>query len=650
MDIYSSFDDSSSNYNKKADISISDQLSDFGKLRISALTKAAEISPYVKEVTIGPNSPAKTQEQIIERSPVNPSKIKEEENLLEDRIREDLRYTLIMKEYETKLQECSEESFRELIEKMIAKRTEMLSNYWKAQSEECQRRALERKNRKLLLLQQQKDNDNESLLEKAKLDEQKTQLINKQTIDNLNKFLEEQNKATARITAITDSHAKICKSYKDITDIIQTEPLGKRLCEKYQESINRVIGSINVMMELCKTTTLTDKEVHQAKMLALSIDDVRKKLIEDIHAVTARLKREAEAESRKKKELEEKKLQEAKAKKEAEIAQRAEVAAQATEQAKKTKPMFHSAKNYSNYEELKTFLDNYESQYKELLENVNLKKFRFDCQKAVNTPVNALSSVSGMHMKDKYDKLSKLLKGEQVQVLDTYIQATQHPQGLAYCTALLAKKIVRQGDLLVSSNPEAAFPLAAVTVALCSQFPILTKLLEANFHRQCPYSVPMFLPQKEGQTDKEFYLSRGYIYNDEGAVEKQDKFLKRMSGIFRLYCAIWIAKTPRFINAPNPHSLSYGWRWLASFINLRPEPDISATLLHDFFSVCGHEFFKHYGKQFTKIIKLIATDYLAILKNLDEGGPKTRLEVFLQNVLKTGQIAPPSGLLQPNTW
>ncbi|XP_026760773.2 mRNA export factor Gle1 [Galleria mellonella] len=635
---------------KKTDLSISDQLADFKKLRISALTKAAEISPLIKEVTIGPNSPIKKQEVHVERPVINT--VKKGENLIEDKIREDLRYTLIMKEYETKMQKTTEDSFRELIEKMIAKRAEVMGKYWKAQSEECERRALERRNRKLQMLKQQQENDNVSLLERAKLDEQNTQLVNKQTIENMNRILEEQNKATARFAAITDSHTKICICYSEISNLIQTEPLGKTVCDKYVSLIDTVLGNITILLELCKTGAITEKEVKQAEILSLNIDNVKTKIIEDLHEIKqqelVKKQKELEEEARKKKELEEKMTQEAKIKEaEAEITVIQDPSLQHT---KKVKPTFYSCKNYSHYEELKTFLDEYEAQYKELLENVNLKKFRFDCQKAVNTPVNALSSVSGLHIKDKYEKLSKLLKGDRVQVLDTYVTATQHPQGLFYCTALLAKKIVQQGDRLVSSNPEAAFPLAAIAVALSSQFPIFGKLLEANFHKQCPYLVPMYLPQKEGQTDKEFYLSRGYTYNEDGVVEKQDKFLKRISGIFQLQCAIWIAKTPRFLNTPNPYSLKYGWCWLASFVNLKPEADISATLLNDFFTICGHEFFKHYGKQFTKVIKLVNTDYLTILQSIDEGGPKTRLEVFLQSVLKSGHIPPPNGVLQPNTW
>ncbi|XP_059053268.1 mRNA export factor Gle1 [Achroia grisella] len=647
-DVYNVDRNSRSNSHKKSEFSITNQLANFEKLRISALTKAAEISPLVTEVTIGPNTPNKRQEFQDQKPLITATK--EGENLIEDRIREDLRYTLIMKEYETKLQKTTEDSFIELIEKMISKRIEFMGKYWEAQSEQCERRALDRRNRKLQMLKQQQENDNLSLLERAKLDEQNTQVVNKQTIENMNKILEEQNKATARFAAIMDSHTKICICYNEISNLIQTEQMGKTICDKYINTINTVVGNINVLLELCKSNAITEKEVKQADILSLNIDNVRNKIIEDLQEMKRqellRKQKELEQEARKKKELEEKEAEKAKIKNTDTILTHNTV----IQHTKKVKPTFYSPVNYSYYEELRTFLEQYEAQYKELLENINLKKFRFDCQKAVNTPVNALSSVSGHHMKDKYEKLFKLLKGDRVQVFDTYVTATQHPQGLFYCTALLAKKIVQQGDRLVSSNPEAAFPLAAIAVALWSQFPIFGKLLEANFHKQCPYLVPMFLPQKEGQTDKEFYLSRGYTYNEDGVVEKQDKFLKRISGIFQLHCAIWIAKTPKFLNTQNPHSLRFGWQWLASFVNLKPEPDISATLLHDFFTICGNDFFKYYSEQFRKIIKLVSTDYLAILQNIDEGGPKTRLEVFLQDVLKSGHIAPPSGLLQLSSW
>ncbi|CAH0728542.1 unnamed protein product, partial [Brenthis ino] len=634
---YSYIDDLSRSGAKCGDISISETLADFERLRISALTKAAEISPLVTEVTIGPRSPIQKEKF---KTDTRPSNIDEEfVDLIQDKVGEDLRYTLLLKDYEAKLQENSEDLFKNLVEKMMNSYAETMQRYWKKQSDECKRKTLELRAKKIQMAKQLRENDNLTVLENVRLDEQKFQMINQQTIENMNRILDEQNKATTRFASIRHSHAKICICHNEIINAVLTGPQGREIKKKYVQSINTVITNISAIMDNCKTGTITDKEVKQSEILSLNIENIKQQILEDLK----------QHEQLKKEEAKQKKLERQKAL-DAKEAENAQIKQALVEQAKRAQSMFYSETNFTFYQELKNFLESYESSYKELLENTNLKKFRFDCQKAVNTPVNALSSVSGMHMRDKYDKLAKLLRGEKVQVLDTYVMASQHPQGLNYCTALLAKKIVRQGDLLVSSNPEAAFPLAAVTVALWTQFPDFGKLLEAYFHRFCPYLVPMMLPQKEGQSDKEFYLSRGYTYNDDGVVEKQDKFLKRMSGIFRLHCAIWIAKTPKFINSSNPCSLCFGWKWLASFINLKPEPDISATLLHDFFIVCGSEFFKHYRKQCIKIIKLLSMEYLNILNNIDEGGPKTRLEVFLQNILKTGHIPPPNGLLPSNTW
>ncbi|GBP47007.1 Nucleoporin GLE1 [Eumeta japonica] len=629
------------NEKKRKDDYVCSELVDFQRLRISALTKAAEISPFVKEITIGPNSPSKIEDYNKEKE--NPIST---EDLIEDKIGNDLKDTIIIKEYEAQLHENSEVYFKNLIEKMIIKRTEIMRKYWNKQTENCERKALELRSRKLQMLKELQDSDNLSVLEKAKLDEQNNQLINRKTIENMNKILEEQNIATARFASITDSHTKFCIIYNEINQMLLNSHLPADISGRYIMELNSNILDINTLMDSCKSGSITETEVKQAEILALNIEKVKRNISNDIVIMKKREQEIEEEENHKKEEA--LKLSQEKVKKEQQCQPSDELTS--ADKSIKTKPVFYSNKNYTNYEELYNFLCNYESQYKDLLTDSSWKKFRFDCQKAVNTPVNAISSVNSMHMRDKYEKLSKLLRGERVQILDTYVTVSQHPQGLAYCTALLARKIVRQGDLLVSSNAESAFPLAAITVALLPQFPDFAKLLEANFYRECPYLVPMFLPQVEGQSDKDFYRSRGYHYNEEGVVEKQDKFLKRMSGIFRLRCAIWTAKCPKFVNANNPQGLQCAWHWIASFLNLKIEPDICATLIYDFFNVCGFECHKRYGKQFMKIIRLIHKDYLMLLDKIDEGGPKTRLEVYLQKIIETGEIPPPSGLLPSHIW
>lgn len=94
------------------------------------------------------------------------------------------------------------------------------------------------------------------------------------------------------------------------------------------------------------------------------------------------------------------------------------------------------------YLSLKSNLENFEKVLSPLLSEDSLKKFRFNCQKAVTIPVNAISPVSGAHMTDKYLKLHNLLSGRAVEVGDVKVVATQHPLGVQFCKLLLAKKFV----------------------------------------------------------------------------------------------------------------------------------------------------------------------------------------------------------------
>ena len=112
-----------------------------------------------------------------------------------------------------------------------------------------------------------------------------------------------------------------------------------------------------------------------------------------------------------------------------------------------------------------------------------------------------------------------------------------------------------------------AFPVAAVAVALWSDFPDFGELLLAHFRRACPYILPVFLPRLEGQTNEEYYKSLGYKYTEDGTVEKQDKYLTRMTGLMRLYASIIVTKQRRGCNTPHPHGIQNAWRWLAITLN-----------------------------------------------------------------------------------
>lgn len=192
-----------------------------------------------------------------------------------------------------------------------------------------------------------------------------------------------------------------------------------------------------------------------------------------------------------------------------------------------------TVKDLDRYESVLVFAKKFKETFIQLENDPSLKTFRFDCKKAVNVPVNSLSDVNAQHILDKYRKLHNLLSGQPVQIANKqHLNAGAHPQGVAFCTDLLAKKFVLQGDTMVSSNPESAFPYASVMLSLWNDFPDFGRLVLAYFYQFCPYLIPMYVPKQASQSEEEYYKQLGYQYSADGEVEKQDKFLKRMTGEF----------------------------------------------------------------------------------------------------------------------
>lgn len=307
------------------------------------------------------------------------------------------------------------------------------------------------------------------------------------------------------------------------------------------------------------------------------------------------------------------------------------------------------------YNKLQENLKSVQKSYEELKQSKDkdLKKYCFDIQKAINTPINAVSSQSGAHFMDKLRRLQNLLNGQTVEVGTKKVSAVSHPAGMAFCKELLAKKLVKQGQEQVSSNYKSAFPFAALAVGLWSQYPDVGDLILANFHHQCPFLVPYHIAKTENQSNEEYYKLLGYLYDDEGNIEKQDKYLKRMSGFTRLYAAILVSNPPPGCGQVNPFGLEKAWQWLSRLLNLEPQPDITATMLFDFLEVCGFAMAKAYDKQFFKLIQILIQGYFPKIEAVTpkgSGGPVTRLKSYLQNCLKSQTFPPPPGLLSPGFW
>ncbi|XP_062854325.1 mRNA export factor GLE1 [Trichomycterus rosablanca] len=285
--------------------------------------------------------------------------------------------------------------------------------------------------------------------------------------------------------------------------------------------------------------------------------------------------------------------------------------------------------------------------------DLQTKKLRMELQKAATIPVSQISSISGSQLKEVFDKIDKLLSGRPVKSGGKSVTTSQHPHGLEYVSYKLADKFVKQGEEEVASHHEAAFPIAVVASGLWELHPKMGDLLLAHLHKKCPYAVPHYPPMKDGTSVEDYQRILGYRVEDSG-VEGQDSFLKRMSGMIRLYAAIIQLRWPNSNKqGAHPHGLNHGWRWLAQMLNMEPIADITATLLFDFLEVCGNALVKQYQWQFWKLILLIKEEYFPRIEAVTSSGQMgsvTRLQQFLETSLRNRQIDPPKGHLNTSFW
>ncbi|XP_036000219.1 nucleoporin GLE1 [Fundulus heteroclitus] len=281
------------------------------------------------------------------------------------------------------------------------------------------------------------------------------------------------------------------------------------------------------------------------------------------------------------------------------------------------------------------------------------KRLKLELQKAATIPVSQISTNSGSQLREIFDKIDRLLSGRAVASGGKSVSASQHPQGLEFVAYKLAEKFVKQGEEEVASHHEAAFPIGVVASGIWELHPQVGDLILAHLHRKCPYAVPHFPPMKEGTPVEEYQRILGYRVDDSG-VEGQDSFLKRMSGMIRLYAAVIQLRWPHGSKqGAVPHGLNHGWRWLAQMLNMEPLADITATLLFDFLEVCGNALMKQYQAQFWKLVLLLRDEYFPRIEAVTSSGQMgsvIRLKQFLETSLQSRQIAPPKGQLSSTFW
>lgn len=285
--------------------------------------------------------------------------------------------------------------------------------------------------------------------------------------------------------------------------------------------------------------------------------------------------------------------------------------------------------------------------------DMKTKKSKMELQKAATIPVSQIGTTSGSQLKEIFEKIDKLLSGRAVMSGGKSVCTSQHPCGQEFVNYKLAEKFVKQGEEEVASNHLAAFPIAVVASGVWELHPNVGELILAHLHKMCPYSVPYYPPMKEGMSIEEYQRILGYRV-DDSKVEEQDSFLKRMSGMIRLYAAIIQLRWPHTNKqGPHPHGLNHGWRWLAQILNMEPLANVTATVLFDFLEVCGNALMMQYRDQFWKLLLLIKEEYFPRIEAITRSGQMgsvTRLKQFLENSLRTKHIGIPNGQLDHSFW
>lgn len=586
----------------------------YENLKISAFGKLKQINSAVPNVTVGANSSLKEpveQKQFTKVEIKNVVKIVKTtppiqriETMHSSAV---LRKIIVAKEMERigKVQEATANRLKVMREQQMLLEIETRSK-WLAKQKELLQKAKDDQ-AEILKVQEEHDKDAELRSEQRRLYYQELEERRKRKDEEI-KAKEQLKKVLQSIEKVKENQEKIAVVYQDIANILKTSAIDRSTKNSIMEDLELIIAEIDEITHKCKAGVIHN-QVQRSSELLEQIQYLMNK-IQKIQTVIDDHNKAKEAEIDK----------------------------------------FVSKSSFQRYSELGAFLQYHDKLFEELSENSSLKKFKFDCKKAVNIPINAISAANPHHLLDKYNKLSNLLSGKTVTIGDSQICATQHPQGVAFCMDLLAKKFIQQADLLISCNPEAAFCYASVILSLWQEFPDFGKLLLAHFYKQCPYLVPIHLARVIGQSDEEYYTSAGYRYVN-GKIENQDQFLKRMAGVMRLYSAIIISKPKKsHQNGTHPHGLSQGWGWLAATLNLEPKTDITATLLHVFLETAGYAMQNVYKNEFRKLLRYIINVYMPMLKKMHSGGPYRRLEVLLEEYEEKGYFEERKGVLSNSYW
>ncbi|CAG7829479.1 unnamed protein product [Allacma fusca] len=271
------------------------------------------------------------------------------------------------------------------------------------------------------------------------------------------------------------------------------------------------------------------------------------------------------------------------------------------------------------------------------------KEFYSAALKVVNTTLNSISN-SPAHIRVKADQLVNLLQAKPVYLGEssgTNFVSSAQPQGDLFVYNLLAFRFVKKSESEISKGHTSVEPLAMLGVSVAKQFPQWAVLVRANFYKMCPFLVPFSFP-RNNMSVEEYAIAMGHeLKGSESAVRQA--LLDKMTGYCTLYTLMVkifeIQKVTDIGDATQFFSMAEVWRILVASMKLKPQLDMTATIIQIILENLGSRLASLYGMQFRKLIDLFLTSYLPEIRKETPPGKTaalTRLELFLESKIKKG--------------
>ncbi|KAK7080586.1 hypothetical protein SK128_000306 [Halocaridina rubra] len=252
--------------------------------------------------------------------------------------------------------------------------------------------------------------------------------------------------------------------------------------------------------------------------------------------------------------------------------------------------------------------------------------------------INQLHGTDQNVNRERLQKLLNFLAGRKVHHNNKIYCTNNDPILTAYIKVRLMSHIVKVGH---DTQAKAETSIAAyvwLIVNLISVYPDLWEVFLYYIYTTCPYLVPLYIFQEDGQSDEDYLKARGMRQK-----EKSDGYYSRMGNaslLFALVIAYMKRRNIMTVQAP-----SIGWKLLAGLLTFHPTPGVTAIVLEQFLCGVGSDLQQTYGKQFIKLMNYAINVYVPKIEEVTvpgTGGQPTlnQLKLLLGEFKRTLKFKP----------